>query len=68
MEETEEFPMNELGRQLGIHELTSEIENGERCGLLDDIQEDTCEEELERPILYELPPGKNTICLLLIQP
>lgn len=59
MAETTEFPMNEIGCQSGIHESTSEIENEEMCGLLTAIQEDTCDEELKNPILYELPPGKK---------
>lgn len=59
MAETEEFPMSEIEIQSSTHKSTSGIENEERRGLLTDIQEDTCDEELKSPILYELPPGKK---------
>lgn len=54
-----EFPMGEIGNPSCINESALEIENGENCELLADIQEDTCEEERNSQILYELPPGKK---------
>lgn len=59
MAETEEYPLSEFGCQLSIHKSTLEIENEEMCGLLADFKEETCDEELKSPILYELPPGKK---------
>lgn len=68
MEETEEFPMNELGRQLGIHESTSEIENGERCGLLDEFKRIHAKRSSKVRFYMNFLLVKSTICLLLIQP